>query len=100
MIPPEDPTNYRRIITVIRRLWAGGEVQFSPHAAKRMRRRSLDVNYVQHIIRYGAILSHSPPAGKTWRYVIEGATDQNKTARCVATIEGRLLIITVTRKDV
>jgi hypothetical protein len=61
----EDPTNYRRIITVIRRLWDEGEVQFSPHATKRMRRRGLDVNDVQHIIRYGSILSHSRPAGQT-----------------------------------
>jgi hypothetical protein len=99
-IPFEDPANYRRVHALIRRLWDDGAVQFSAHATKRMGRRGLDANDVQQIVRHGQIIEHNRPRpDKAWRHTLAGRTVDGAPAACVVAIEGRLIVITVRRRE-
>lgn len=98
VIPFEDPANYRRALTVIRRLWDEGAVHFERHAVRRMSRRVYDAIDVDRIITRGEIVEHNRPRlDRGWRYVVAGKTVDGRGAACVVTIEARLIIITVRR---
>ena len=100
MIPFKDPSDYARAMRVIRRLWDEGAVHFEPHAVRRMGRRRFDVNDVERIIRQGEIIEHNRPRpDRGWRYVVAGVTVEGIPAACVVTIEARLIIITVRRRE-
>lgn len=100
VLPFEGPSDYVRVLRIIRRLWDEGAVHFEAHAVRRMGRRGFDVNDVERVIRQGEIIEHNRPrADRGWRYVVAGVTVDGIPAACVVTIEARLIIITVRRRE-
>lgn|SRR5215813_14759435 len=95
VIPFEDPSDYARIHRRIKRLWDEGSFTFPDvHVEQRMKKREMDVLDIQHIVRYGSIISHDR-RGAQWRYRIQGSRVDGKTASCVVAVEGGVLIISV-----
>jgi hypothetical protein len=89
-----DPQDRSRALKKIRKLWNEGTVEILKHAQDRMSERDLDVHDIANIIQHGRITEITHPHVR-WRYAITGKTIENKRAKCVIEINGRLIIITV-----
>jgi hypothetical protein len=89
-----DPQNRSRALKQIRKLWNEGTVEILQHARDRMSERELDVHDIANIIQNGQIAEIARPHSR-WRYTIKGRTVEDKRAKCIVEIDGRLIIITV-----
>jgi hypothetical protein len=69
-------------------------VAYRKHAEAAMTRRQLDILDVQPIGQHGSIISHERRRGQ-WRYRIQGAAVDERTASVVVAIEGPVLIVPV-----
>jgi len=94
VVPLHDPTNYKRVLERIRRLWNEGTTEFPLHAQERMEEWAIDVLDIRHVIKYGRLVEHSRP-GALWRYRIEGRTVDGDRLAVVVEIDGHLIVVTV-----
>jgi hypothetical protein len=94
---PGDPTNYKRAMWRVRRLWEEGKTEFLPHAQLRMLQRGIEVGDVRHIVKHGRIVEHSRPRER-WRYRIEGTSVDGHPLDVVVEVNGHLVIVTVIAK--
>ena len=79
----------------IRVLWKEGTVIYRPHALKRMRERKIDVSDIEHLVRYGYVVSHRKP-DQFWRYTVTGLSVERERISCSVEMNGKLIIVTVT----
>lgn len=96
VVPMSDrPLSEKHAIQRIRVLWAEGEVVPLYHAEARMRKRSIDILDVAHVItRTGRVVEVSKP-GQLWRYTLEGKSVEGRKLCVIVEMNGRLLIVTV-----
>jgi hypothetical protein len=64
VVPIEQPDNYAWVIRRIRKLWYEGNVTWTPHVEKEMKRRKLLLPDIRHIIKMGTIVDHSKPGSQ------------------------------------
>lgn len=88
------PLSYKRAMERMRVLWKEGTVIYSPHALKRMRERKIDASDVEHVVRYGHVVSHRKPS-QVWRYTVAGLSVDGERISCAVEINGTLIIVTV-----
>ena len=91
---PFDPTNYKVVKEIVKKLWDKGLTRFTYHARKRMAEKNRETTDIQYIIYYGTIVEHSHP-GDFWRFKLEGKTVDDDLLACVVEIENKLVIITI-----
>jgi hypothetical protein len=89
----EQPENYALAIRRIRKLWYEGEVTWTTHVEKEMKRRKLLPSDLRHIIKTGIIVEHSRPQSH-WRYEIRGQLLDGGKASCIVEINGHLIVVT------
>jgi hypothetical protein len=94
VVPLDNPGDYARVHRRVKRLWNEGVFEIHQHAQQAMAKRNMDLLDVQHIVRYGNIVSHDFRDGQ-WRYRIQGGTVANVTASCVVTMVGQVLVVSV-----
>ena len=94
LLPLHDPQNRSRVLRRIRKLWDEGSVEFVEHAETRMKERQLDVHDIHNILHHGQITEISRPHTR-WRYTIVGKSIEDKRAKCVVEVNGRLIVVTV-----
>jgi hypothetical protein len=94
VVPLHDPQDWSRALKRIRKLWSEGSVEIPKHAQDRMSERKLDIHDVHNVIQYGHI-TESSHLHALWRYTILGKTIEEKRAKCVVEVNGRLIIITI-----
>jgi hypothetical protein len=89
-----NPQDYVWAMKRIRHLWEEGKVELVSHAIKQMAKRHIDMLDIQHVIRYGRIVSHSMPL-YLWRYKVAGTRVNGRPVACIVEINGNLIIVTV-----
>ena len=95
LIPLSDrPLHPKSAADRIRALWRDGSVMWTHHAEQQMKARQIDMTDVQHIIRYGRVLSYEWGRHR-WRYKLEGKCVDGKSACCIVEVNGLLLVVTV-----
>lgn len=94
VVPLHDPQNRSRVLKRIRKLWNEGSVEFLQHAEDRMRERQLDVHDIHNILQHGQITEISRPHIR-WRYTVTGKSIEDKRAKCIVEVNGRLVVVTV-----
>jgi len=94
MMLGERPLTPRRALARIRKLWDEGAVRWAEHAMQRSLERGLDMQDVQHVIRYGQVVAWSRPR-TWWRHEIEGKAVEGRWARVIVEINGKLVIVSV-----
>ncbi len=82
-------------------MWNEGAVEFPEHAEDQMDARQVDALDVQHVIRFGKIMSHVPPEENPsglWRYTLRGKAVDGDKLDCVLDIDVNLVVVTVIAK--
>jgi hypothetical protein len=94
LIPISDrPLHGRSAADRIKALWKDGSVVWTHHAEHQMKARKIDMTDIQHIIRYGRVVSHER-GRQRWRYRVEGRCVDGKPAVCIVEVNGLFVIVT------
>ena len=94
----DDPTDYTRVISTIRRLWREGAVTYRDHFFERLAERGLDMNDVRRVILEGTIPPHGHNLERgAWVWRVEGKSVEGKPIRIPVSIRGRLIMISAIR---
>jgi len=88
-----DPTDFRRVKATIKRLWNDDQREYTLDAVDEMQKERIDEADIQHVIRFGKIVSHDL-VDDVWRYRFHGRAVDGARAGVVVEVRPWLIIIT------
>lgn len=94
------PPRIQNVLEVIKKCIRDKDFRFSKHAIQRGEERAISFKDALHVLKNGfhnEKKSSFDPRRRTWKYAIEGITDDAIDARVIVAFESGMVIITVIR---